>query len=160
MNCSWYKEQRITVVRIGITIGKDGLKDKGKTQSDDCVIREINLELVKCIFTSLVWNQVSQTRPCMKPGKLLEQPAPQMELNFWLSPSVPCEQELFFAVWAVMRKVASAKSVQFSIVHVRNSSRNSQAKVIITSVVKWREFHRNKKNCDNSDLLRKTHTMF
>ena len=109
MNCSWYKEQRITVVRIGITIGKDGLKDKGKTQSDDCGIREINLELVKCIFTSLVWNQVSQTRPCMKPGKLLEQPAPQMELNFWLSPSVPCEQELFFAVWAVMPKVASAE---------------------------------------------------
>ena len=48
-------------------------------------------------------------------------------------------------------------TVQFSIVHARNSSRHSQAKLIVTSVVKWREFLGNKKHCDNSDLLSKTH---
>ena len=48
-------------------------------------------------------------------------------------------------VSAVVRKVASATTVQFSIVHARNSSRDSQAKLIIRSVVKWREFRGNKK---------------
>ena len=48
-------------------------------------------------------------------------------------------------------------TVQFSIVHARNSSRYSQAKLIVRFVVKWREFRGNKKNCDNFDLLRKTH---
>ena len=56
-----------------------------------------------------------------------------------------------------MRKVASADNR--SIVHARNSSRHSQAKLTVTSVVKWREFRGNKKNCDNSDLLSKTHAM-
>ena len=41
--------------------------------------------------------------------------------------------------------------------HARNSPHNSQAKLIVKSVVKWCEFSRNKKNGDNSDLLRKTH---
>ena len=36
-------------------------------------------------------------------------------------------------------------TVQFSIVHARNSSRDSQAKLIVRSVVKWREFRGNKK---------------
>ena len=36
------------------------------------------------------------------------------------------------------------------------SSRDSQAKLIARPVVKWREFRG--KNCDRSDLLRKTHT--
>ena len=36
------------------------------------------------------------------------------------------------------------------------SSRDSQAKLIVRPVVKWREFRG--KNCDRSDLLRKTHT--
>ena len=36
-------------------------------------------------------------------------------------------------------------TVQFSIVHARNSSRNSHAKLIVRSVVKWREFRGNKK---------------
>ena len=36
-------------------------------------------------------------------------------------------------------------TVQFSIVHVRNSSRYSQAKLIVRFVVKWREFRGNKK---------------
>ena len=36
---------------------------------------------------------------------------------------------------------------------------DSQAKLIVRSVVKWHEFPGNKKNCDNSDFLRKTHTM-
>ena len=36
---------------------------------------------------------------------------------------------------------------------------DSQAKLIVRSVVKWHEFPSNKKNCDNSDFLRKTHAM-
>ena len=36
-------------------------------------------------------------------------------------------------------------TVQFSIVYARNSSRDSQAKLIVRSVVKWREFRGNKK---------------
>ena len=36
-------------------------------------------------------------------------------------------------------------TVQFSIVHARNLSRDSQAKLIVRSVVKWREFRGNKK---------------
>ena len=36
-------------------------------------------------------------------------------------------------------------TVQFSIVHARNSSRDSQAKLIVRPVVKWREFRGNKK---------------
>ena len=51
-------------------------------------------------------------------------------------------------------------TVQFSIVHARNSSRDwsdLQALLIVRSVVKLREFRGNKKNCDNSDLLRKTY---
>ena len=55
-----------------------------------------------------------------------------------------------------MRKVASADNRSISIIHARNSSRDSQAKLIVRPVVKWREFRG--KNCDKSDLLRKTHT--
>ena len=40
---------------------------------------------------------------------------------------------------------ASKKTVQFSIVHARNSSRDSQAKLMVRFVVKWREFRGNKK---------------
>ena len=54
-----------------------------------------------------------------------------------------------------MRKVASADNRSISIVHARNSSRDSQAKLIVRPVVKWRECRG--KNCDKSDLLRKTH---
>ena len=36
-------------------------------------------------------------------------------------------------------------TVLFSIMHARNLSRDSQAKLIVWSVVKWHEFHRNKK---------------
>ena len=36
-------------------------------------------------------------------------------------------------------------TVQFSIEHARNSSRDSQAKLIVRSDVKWREFRGNKK---------------
>ena len=48
-------------------------------------------------------------------------------------------------------------TVQFSIVHARNLSRDSQAKLIVRAVVKWCEFRGNKKKCVSSDLLRKTH---
>ena len=41
--------------------------------------------------------------------------------------------------------------------HARNSSRDSQSKLIVRSVAKWCKFGRNKKNDDNSDLLHKTH---
>ena len=34
-------------------------------------------------------------------------------------------------------------TVQFSIVHARNSSRDSQGKLIVRSVVKWSEFRGN-----------------
>ena len=40
---------------------------------------------------------------------------------------------------------ASKKTVQFSIVHARNSSRDSQAKLMVRFVVKWREFRGIKK---------------
>ena len=45
-------------------------------------------------------------------------------------------------------------AVQFSIVHAQNSSRDSQAKLIVRFVIKWRKFHGNKNN--NFDLLPKT----
>ena len=64
-----------------------------------------------------------------------------------------------FTVWAGVRKVASADNRSNYIVHAWNSSRNSQAKLIIRSVIKWHKFCGIKKNCDNSDLLCQTHTM-
>ena len=42
-------------------------------------------------------------------------------------------------------KYSLQTTVQSSIVYARNSSRDSQAKLIVTFVVKWREFHGNKK---------------
>ena len=48
--------------------------------------------------------------------------------------SYPASRGYIFAVWAVLRKVASA----------RNSSLDSQAKLIVSSVVKWRESRGNK----------------
>ena len=48
--------------------------------------------------------------------------------------SYPASRGYIFAVWAVLRKVASA----------RNSSLDSQAKLIVSSVVKWRESRENK----------------
>ena len=35
----------------------------------------------------------------------------------------------------------------------QNSSRDSQAKLMVRSVIKWLAFRGNKNNCDNSDLL-------
>ena len=53
-------------------------------------------------------------------------------------PGLPCEQRLHFR-WVSWRATID----QFSIVHARNSSRDSQAKLIVRYVVKWREFRGN-----------------
>ena len=55
-----------------------------------------------------------------------------------------------------MWKVASTDNCSIFYQHAQNSSRDSQAKLIVRSVIKWREFRGNKKNCDDSDLLHKT----
>ena len=47
----------------------------------------------------------------------------------------------------VCEKYPLATTVQFSIVHARNSSRDSQAKLIVRSVIKWSEF------CGNKTLI-------
>ena len=52
-------------------------------------------------------------------------------------PPHPVSRSYIFALWDGVQKVASA-------VHARISSCNSQAKLIVRSVVKWHEFHRNK----------------
>ena len=59
----------------------------------------------------------------------------------------------------VFRRLAR-QLFNFLQLHARNSSRDSQTKLIVRFVVKWREFREKKKKyCDNFDLLRKTHAM-
>ena len=62
-------------------------------------------------------------------------------------------ENTFHSNWCHPLKIKVIIIVQLSIEHARNSSRDSQTKLIARSVVKWREFRGNKKNCDNSDLL-------
>ena len=57
--------------------------------------------------------------------------------------TVPCEQEATFEL--VWEKQPLRTTVQCSIVHARNSWRDSQAKLIVRSVLNWREFRGNKK---------------
>ena len=57
----------------------------------------------------------------------------------------PASRGYIFAVWAGMQKVASADTVQFSIMHAWNSWHDLPAKLTVRSVVKWSEVCRNKK---------------
>ena len=69
----------------------------------------------------------------------------EFEIIERLRAGYPASRGYIFAVGAGARKVASADNCSISIGHARNSSRDLQAKLIVRSVVKWREFRGNKK---------------
>ena len=76
----------------------------------------------------------------------------------------PASSGYIFAVCKLScEKKPLPTAVQVSILHARNSSRDfatdSQATLIVKSVIKWHEFRGIEKNCDNSNS-RKTHAMF
>ena len=80
---------------------------------------------------------------------------------------VPCEQRLYFHCVSHCAKSSLCQqpfhflsiTVQFSLVHARNSSCKSWATLIVRSVVKIGMSFTAKKNWDNSVLLRKTHAI-
>ena len=77
---------------------------------------------------------------------------------------VPCKQRLHFHCVSCCEKSSLCQqpfnflsfTVQFSLVHARNSSCNAWWKLIVTSVVKIGMSFTEMKNWDNSVLLRKT----